>query len=113
MTVALPCRSVSGTDMPCWRNSRNRASHSGFAVVSMPPSPTVRTFRGWKEKQTMSPCGRPILRPGPVQADLGADGAGGVLDHRQAVGARDRQDGREVAGHAHLVDDEDRAACAG
>ena len=29
-------------------------------MVSMPPSPTVRTLRGWNEKQQMSPCGRPI-----------------------------------------------------
>ena len=27
----------------------------------MPPSPTVMTLRGWKEKQTMSPTGLPIF----------------------------------------------------
>ena len=72
----------------------------GSAVVSMPPSPMVITLRGWKEKQTMSPSGSPILLPRPVEPDLGADGAGGVLDHRQAVRARDRQDRGQIAGHA-------------
>ena len=63
-------------------------------VVSMPPSPVVSTLRGWNEKQTMSPCGRPIRSTPPSQQDLAADGAGGVLDHRQAVRVGDREDRR-------------------
>ena len=64
----------------------------GSRVVSMPPSPVVITLRGWNEKQATSPCGRPILSHSPFQTDLAADRAGRVLDHRQAVRARDRQD---------------------
>ena len=56
----------------------------------------------------MSPTGLPIFCQSPSEADLRADGAGGVLDHRQAVGAGDRHQRGEVAGHADLVDGEDR-----
>ncbi len=58
----------------------------------MPPSPVVITLRGWNEKQAMIAVRPADPLPLAVRADLGADGAGGILDHGQAVGSRDRQD---------------------
>ena len=46
--------------------------------------------------------------PSPVPQQLAADRAGRILDHRHAAALCDRQDRRELAWHAELVDDEDR-----
>ncbi len=52
----------------------------------------------------MSPWGLPMRLPSVAEPDFRSDRAGGVLDDRQAVLAADRQNAREITGHAHLVD---------
>ena len=89
-------------------SSRKLASSSASAVVSMPPSPVVITLRGWNEKQTMSPCGAPIRRQLPSSrisdpiAQAASSISGSPCARATAMIAR------QVAGHAHLVDAEDR-----
>ena len=67
----------------------------------MPPSPVDSSLRGWNEKQATSPCGRPIRSHSPSPADLAADRARRVLDHRQAAAPRaiveDRAPGRTAS----------------
>ena len=61
----------------------------------------------------MSPCGLPIFSQLAVPEDLAADGAGGVLDDGQAVAPADLDRRAQVAGHAQLVDAQDRLASRG
>ena len=74
----------------------------------MPPSPVVITLRGMERE-----AGDVAVRPAdPLPArhrqDLAADGAGRVLDQRQAMALRPiAQHARQIAGHADLVDAED------
>ena len=70
----------------------------------MPPSPVVTILRGWNEKQATRAAGPPTLQPFRSEADLAADGAGGVLDDWQIVGARNGQNRGQIARHSHLVD---------
>ena len=77
-----------------------------MSVVSIPPSPVVSTLRGWKEKQTTSPIGRPIFCQAPSisisepmpQAASSTTGTPSPL----AIS----QDRGDVAGKAHLVNAE-------
>src|SRR5690606_8284993 len=48
------------------------------------------------------------LLPLALPQDFAADGTGGILDHRDGVSLPDCNYGREVAGHAELVNAEDR-----
>ncbi len=65
------------------------------------------TLRGWNEKQAMSPRGADLL-PAPVEHDLRAEAARGVLDERHAVFPGDRAERTQIARHAHLVNAEYR-----
>ena len=61
----------------------------------------------------MSRVGLADALPGVADADLAADGAGGILDDRQAVPGGDGRDPGQVAGHAHLVHAEDGLGALG
>ena len=85
----------------------------GPSVVIMPPSPVVTSFRGWKEKQATSPCGLPIRsQPAPTRISLPmAQAASSITGRpwRRAIA----DDGRQVAGHPHLMDAKDRPGPVG
>src|SRR5206468_2162184 len=41
--------------IPWWRRRRTDASSSSLEVVTAPPSPVVTTFRGWNDRQPITP----------------------------------------------------------
>ena len=74
----------------------------------MPPSPVVRSLRGWKEKAARSapaPTGRPRYTE--------PDRAGGVLDDRDAARLAECPHRVEVGRDARLVDEDDGAGALG
>ncbi len=52
---------------PLSEKSHMRWWKASLPVVTIPPSPVVMTFRGWKEKQATSPWGFPIFCHSPFQ----------------------------------------------
>ena len=99
----LPWRSVSGTLMPCWRQRRNRASQLGVRGRQHPAvaGGDAPCAGGTRSRRCRRAAGRSVLQA-PSRRISRADGAGGVLDHRQAVararpaGSRARSQGMPI-----------------
>ena len=74
----------------------------------MPPSPVVRSLRGWKEKAARSapaPTGRPRYTD--------PDGAGGIFDDRDPARIAQRPHTSEVGGYTRLVNEDDSTGAIG